>query len=97
MPIITKQELNNHKFLIESEKRIFQKFYDFNDNISKMYYDGEIIIIQFHSGYKLDSDYLERLRDLVDYSSYHIENIVVTNEIFKIKYDENVLQLTIIL
>ena len=98
MPVkITKEELSNYKALIKAEKDLLNKFFISNENIDKVFYNENMVIIQFISGYSISSDYLNGLSDMIDYSSYSINCATVTKSFFKVKYDENVLQLIILL
>ncbi len=97
MPKITKEDLQNYKNLLQKEKDLLNKFLESNSGISRVYYNEDMVIIQFLSHCSIGSDYLDNLKELIDYKSYTVEVATVTNEFFKIKYDENILQLKIFL
>lgn len=94
---ITREELKVFNELIEMEQIMLNKILSSNENIHRAYYTGEMIVLQFKSGKEIDSKYLETLKDLIDYKNYSIEIATITEEIFKIKYKEQVLQLNIYL
>lgn len=92
---ITKEELENFNRLIEMEKNLLEKIMGSHDGIHNVYYNSGLIIIQFKKGWVIESDYLEHLHELVDYDSYTIDIVKVSEEFFKIKYTEDILQLNI--
>lgn len=89
--------MQNYKNLLRKEKELLGKFFESNEKITKVYYNEDLVIIQFSSDYSLTSQYLESLKDLIDYKEYVVKVVTITNEIFKLKYDEQILQLNIIL
>lgn len=97
MSLITKDDLLNYKKLIMAEKSLFNKFLESSNEITKVFYNEDKIVIQFRAGHVLTSDYLNGLHNLIEHSSYSVETVTVTKEFLKIKYDENILQLTITL
>ena len=96
-PKITRKELDNFNDMIKMEKVLLEKIMDSHDGIYNVYYNAGMIIIQFRKGRPIESEYLEGLHNLVDYVSYRIDVVTVTEEFFKIKYDEEILQLTIVI
>lgn len=92
---ITKEDLTIYKSILEKEQEILNRIISTNEDISKVYYNENLIIIQFQSGKKLNSKYLEELQDIIEYKMYEIETVTVTKQFFRIKYDEQVLQMNI--
>lgn len=94
---ITREELGIFNELIQMEQEMLTKILSSNEDIHKAYYTGDMMVLQFKNGKPINSEYLGNLNELVDYRKYSIEVATVTEEIFKIKYKEQVLQLNIYL
>ena len=94
---ITREELDSFHELLQKEKSILDRIMSSSEDIYNAYYNDKLVLIQFKSGKQISSDYLDRLSDLIDYQSYSIGIVTVTEEFFKLKYTEEVLQITIIL
>lgn len=92
---ITRDELDSFNELLQKEKDILERIMSSSDDIYNAYYNDKFILIQFKSGKSISSDYLDGLSDLVDYSGYAISVVTVTEEFFKLKYTEEILQITI--
>ena len=99
MKKITHEELESFNQLIQKEQEILNRIISSNKDISKTFYNPEkrLMIIQFQSGKPIHSDYLNSLKELMDYKSYSIVITSVTEKIFKISYTEQILQLNIYL
>ena len=92
---ITKEDLQTYKKLLQKEQEILDKLLSSNEDITKVYYNDKIVIIQFKAGRPITSTYLTQLNKLMDYKSYTIETVTTTETFMKIKYQEQILQLNI--
>ena len=97
MKKITREELQAYKDILLKEKEMLNKIISSNEDIYKVYYNDKMIIIQFKNGKHISNDYLDNLKDLIDYQGYSLEVATITEEFLKIKYTEQVLQLNIML
>ena len=66
-----------------------------NEDIYKVYYTDNMMIMQFKSGKNISKGYLDKLSDIIEYTDYRISIATVEEEFFKLKYKEEVLQLNI--
>ena len=94
---ITKEDLQVYKDILAKEQDMLNRILETNENISKIYYNENLIVMQFKTGTTLTNEYLEKLKDIIEYKSYNIETVTVTEKFLNIKYKENTLQLNIIL
>lgn len=94
---ITRDDLNSYNEIVKKEKEMLEKVLSSNGDIYKVFYNNNIMVIQFKHSKPVTSEYLESLNDLIDYDWYSIEAVTITEEFFKIKYKEQVLQLNIFL
>lgn len=94
---ITKEDLQVYKDILAKEQDMLNRILETNENISKIYYNENIIVMQFKTGTTLTNEYLEKLKDIIEYKSYNIETVTVTEKFLNIKYKENTLQLNILL
>lgn len=94
---ITREDLNQYNEIVRMEREMMEKVLSSNEGIYKVFYNNDIMVIQFKHKKPVTSDYLESLDGLIDYKSYSIEAVTITEELFKIKYKEEVLQLNIFL
>ena len=94
---ITKEELQSYKKILEMEKDMLNKIISSNEDIYKVAYADNMIIILFKNGKQLTNDYLEKLNQLIDYQRYTLEVATINEEFFKMKYTEQVLRLNIYL
>ena len=94
---ITKEDLQVYKDILAKEQDMLNRILETNENISKIYYNENLIVMQFKTGTTLTNEYLEKLKDIIEYKSYNIETVTVTEKFLNIKYKENILQLNIIL
>lgn len=92
---ITTEDLQTYKKLITKEQEILNTLLSSNEDISKVYYNENIIILQFQAGKPITSTYLKELENIMDYQSYTIETVTTEEQFLKIKYHEQVLQLNI--
>ena len=79
------------------EKDMLNKIISSNEDIYKVAYADNMIIILFKNGKQLTNDYLEKLNQLIDYQRYTLEVATINEEFFKMKYTEQVLRLNIYL
>ena len=94
---ITKEDLQVYKDILAKEQDMLNRILQTNENISKIYYNENLIVMQFKTGTTLTNEYLEKLKDIIEYKSYNIETVTVTEKFLNIKYKENILQLNILL
>lgn len=94
---ITKEELQSYKKILEMEKDMLNRIISSNEDIYKVAYADNMIVILFKNGKQLTNDYLEKLNQLIDYQRYTLEVATITEEFFKMKYTEQVLRLNIYL
>lgn len=94
---ITKEDLQIYKDILAKEQEMLNKVLETSNNISKIFYNDKIIVLQFKAGTTIDNTYIEKLNDIIDYKGYSIEPVTVTEEFLKIKYKEHTLQINIML
>ena len=94
---ITREELQAYKKILEMEKDMLNRIISSNEDIYKVAYADNMIVILFKNGKQLTNDYLEKLNQLIDYQRYTLEVATITEEFFKMKYTEQVLRLNIYL
>ena len=95
MDKITEKELQLYNEIIEMEKSILNRIIASNEDIYKVYYTDNMVVLQFKSGKTISKDYLDKLSDIIEYKDYDISIATVEEEFFKFKYKEEVLQLNI--
>ena len=94
---ITKKELETFNRIIEMEKKIVDTIMSSSDDIYNVYYNNDMVIILFKNGKTITKEYLDNLQKIIDYKDYSITIATVTEQFFKIKYTEEVLQINITL
>lgn len=94
---ITSGDLQIYKEILTKEQEMLNTVLKTSNDISKIFYNDKMIVLQFKAGTKIDDNYLETLKETIDYKSYTIEPVTVTEEFLKIKYKDHTLQINIIL
>ena len=92
---ITREELDSFNELLQKERSILERIMASSKNIYNVYCNDRMVLIQFKSGKSISSGYLDSLSDLIDYKDYTVSVVSVTEEFFKLKYTEDILQITI--
>ena len=95
MDKITRKELHSYNEIIKMEKSMLNRILSSNEDIYKVYYTDNMMIMQFKSGKNISKGYLDKLSDIIEYTDYMISIATVEEEFFKLKYKEEVLQLNI--